>query len=66
MEIASDKSFGKNKNTYIIFSNFLFENRAVYEIMWKNIVELGRPQGQYGACALHAGYLTPQTRTQIM
>jgi len=22
----------------------LFENRAVYEIMWKNIVEQGRPQ----------------------
>ena len=23
---------------------FVFENRAVYEIMWKNIVEWGRPQ----------------------
>ena len=23
---------------------FFFENRAVYEIMWKNTVELGRPQ----------------------
>ena len=23
---------------------FFFENRAVYEIMWKNIVEWGRPQ----------------------
>jgi hypothetical protein len=23
---------------------FFPENRAVYEIMWKNIVELGRPQ----------------------
>ena len=23
---------------------FFFENRAVYEIMWKNIVERGRPQ----------------------
>jgi len=28
-----------------VFSNtFLFENRAVYEIMWKYIVERGRPQ----------------------
>ena len=26
-----------------MFNNF-FENRAVYEIMWKNIVELVRPQ----------------------
>jgi len=23
---------------------FFFENRAVYEIMWKNAVERGRPQ----------------------
>ena len=27
-----------------MFSNFFFENRAIYEIMWKNIVEPGRPQ----------------------
>jgi len=26
-----------------MFNNFLFENRAVYEIMWKNIVQLDRP-----------------------
>ena len=25
-------------------SFFFFENRAVYEIMWKNIIERGRPQ----------------------
>jgi hypothetical protein len=30
--------------THLVFSNFFFENRAVYEIMWENIVELGRPQ----------------------
>jgi len=24
--------------------NYIFQNRAVYEIMWKNIVERGRPQ----------------------
>jgi hypothetical protein len=24
--------------------SFFFENRAVYEIMWENIVERGRPQ----------------------
>jgi len=33
------------------------ESRAVYEVMWKNMVEPDRPQMtlQYGACALHAG-----------
>jgi hypothetical protein len=25
-------------------ANFLFENRTVYEIMWKNIKQQGRPQ----------------------
>ena len=32
--------------THILYSItfFFFLNRAVYEIMWKNIVELGRPQ----------------------
>jgi len=41
----------------VIFGKFFFfENREVYEIMWKNIVELDRPQIiKYGACALHAG-----------
>jgi len=33
----------KNIKTQFIFSN-LFENRAFYETMWKNIVELSRPQ----------------------
>jgi len=28
-----------------MFNNFFFfENRAVYEVMWKSIVERGRPQ----------------------
>jgi hypothetical protein len=31
--------------THILWSvTFFFENRAVYEIMWKNTVERGRPQ----------------------
>jgi len=42
----SDKSCRENQNTHFVFNNFFFffENRAVYEIMWKNIVELDRPQ----------------------
>jgi hypothetical protein len=33
------------------------DNRIVYEIMWKNMVETDRPQMaiQYGACAFRAG-----------
>jgi hypothetical protein len=33
------------------------ENRAVYKIMWRNMVKPDRPQLtiQYGECALHAG-----------
>jgi len=27
-----------------MFNNFFFENRTVYETMWKNIVKPGRPQ----------------------
>jgi len=36
--------------------------------MWKNEVELDRPQVtiSYGTCALHAGYLRLQTNTQSM
>jgi hypothetical protein len=39
-----EKSCTENQNTHFMFSNFFFENRAVYEIMWKNIVEWGRLQ----------------------
>jgi len=30
--------------THFKFSSFLFENRAICEIMWKDIVERSRPQ----------------------
>jgi len=33
-----------NQSTYFVFSTFFSENRAVYRIMWENIVELDRPQ----------------------
>jgi len=32
------------QNTHFMFSNIFSKNRAVYEIMWKNTVELDRPQ----------------------
>ena len=38
-----DKSCRENQNPHFVFSNiFFFENRAVYEIIWKNIVQPGR------------------------
>jgi len=60
---------------------FFFENRAFYEKMWKNILERGMPQltkwrvriafwichsCQYGACALHAGYVGLQIHAQVV
>jgi len=48
MRNVSDKSCREIQNTLFVFSNlFFFENRAVYEKMWKNIVGRGRPQIWY-------------------
>ena len=44
MRNVSDKSCTENQNTHFVFSNFFVENRAVYEIVWKNVVERGRRQ----------------------
>ena len=39
-----------------MFESFFFLNRAVYEIMWKNMAEVDMPQmtTQSGVCALRA------------
>jgi hypothetical protein len=44
MRNVLDESCRENQNKRFIFSNFVPENRAVYEIMWKNMVETERPQ----------------------
>ena len=45
MRNISDKNFRENQDTHFVFNNsFFFENYAIYEIMWKNIVEPDRPQ----------------------
>jgi len=42
---VSDKSCTENQNTHFVFNNFFFFRKsAVYEIMWKNVAERGRPQ----------------------
>jgi hypothetical protein len=39
MRNVSKKYSRGNKNTHFILSDFFFENRAVYELMWKNVVQ---------------------------
>jgi hypothetical protein len=60
--------FVEKIRTHFIYNNFLSVNRAVHELMWKNVVGPDRPQMtiQYGACALHVGQLRLKTRTQHM
>jgi len=43
MKNVSDKSCRENENRFYV-QKMSFENRAVDEIIWKNILELGRPQ----------------------
>jgi hypothetical protein len=41
----------ENQNRHFMFNAiFFFENHAVYEIIWKNIVESGRPQITWCMC----------------
>ena len=56
MSNALKKSI-ENRNTHLMYSNFIPENRTVYEIVRRNIVEGGRPKKeiQYGAGTLHGG-----------
>jgi len=67
MTNIADKICIENQNTHFVF-NFLFflENRAVYAIMWKNIVDRTGHRWQYGACTFHAGYLKLETHTENM
>jgi len=45
MKNVSDKSVENYRNTHCIVSNFFSpENRALYEIMWKIIIEWGKAQ----------------------
>jgi hypothetical protein len=44
MRNVSDKSCRETQNTRFVFNGFFLLNCFVYEKMWKNIVERGRPQ----------------------
>jgi len=43
MENVSNKRCEENQNTHFKPNNLFLENRDTYEIMWKNILEPGRP-----------------------
>jgi len=51
-----DKYCKENQNTNFMFNN-VSENSAVYEIMWKSVVEPDRQRITmwYSTCTLHAG-----------
>ena len=38
------KAVEEIKTRILFYVTFFFENRAIRDIMWKNIVESGRPQ----------------------
>jgi hypothetical protein len=65
MRNISDKRYRENQNTHFMFNNLFLETRAVYEKMWKSMVESDRPQItiQYGAC--FACWITKATDTHI-
>jgi len=44
MRNVSDKICTENQNTHCTFKNPFPENRVVYEIVWKDVVEPGRPK----------------------
>jgi len=39
MRNVSGENCRETQNTHFVFRNFFFENRSVYEIMWKNMVQ---------------------------
>jgi len=44
-ENITDKPCEENQNTHFTFNDIsFFENRAAYEIMWKNMLQPDRPQ----------------------
>ena len=44
MKCLQKRNCRGNENSWLIFNNFVFGNRAVYEIMWKSELGPDRPQ----------------------
>jgi hypothetical protein len=63
MRNVSHKSCIENKNARFMVSNFFFfEIRAVYQIMWKNTVQVGSPQKKVW-CLRTARWVSRATNT---
>ena len=58
---AADKICMENQNTRFMFSNFFSENRAGYEIQFKNIVESDRLQ--VTTWRIHTACWLPKAKT---
>jgi hypothetical protein len=69
MRIVWNKICRENKNTHFMFSNFFPDNRALYEILSKNVVELERPQMAKWRCVARGinmpAPVLPQSHTEI-
>jgi hypothetical protein len=65
-EIFQSKIIEKIKTNVLCATDFFLENRALYEIMWKNMEEPGRPQitKQYGAEKMRFACRIAKTRIQ--
>jgi hypothetical protein len=57
MRNVSDKSCRENQNIYVK-NNFFFENLAIYEITWKNIVRPDTPH--MTIWCIHITYYVPK------
>ena len=63
MRSVSDRICRENQNVHFTSHNFIFfENRVVYEIIWKNIVKPGRPHRTIW-CTLIACWALNSTNT---
>jgi hypothetical protein len=62
MRNVSHKSSRDHQNQFYYNLLFFFENLAIYEIMWKNTVEPGRPQMAIW-CMPIAGWIPKATNT---
>jgi hypothetical protein len=64
-EIFQTKFVEKIK-TQFLFKNFSPENNAFRRKCGKNLQSEAGHKWEYGACALHAGYMRPQIHTQVV
>ena len=42
--VSEKRNCRENQNTHFMFSSFFSENHAVNGIIWRNMIERGRPQ----------------------